>query len=565
MNPPAAVSVESKPETTNDPKANPKTYECGLCDIEVVYKIAQELLPGLASACVDNTTGGIFKNAGSVAVDMRKEMTDYLSQRSETYVAEFLLSEKTPVLEVSEHPFDIIIILIDDFAASKINMFSRVSEWVSSDRREDRIDDFVQEIDVNGFWSLARRESLASMLLKNVDYKNSFHCNMVCGSEEELAKHRSECKFRPMDCVHEGCSTRYCAAQKENHEAICPFMVLPCEQKCSDNYVTRREMDRHCVTICPMKLVNCAFYTVGCKSCIPICNVQQHNMDELSDHLFLIIRTAHKEAKEDDLKHRVEQIRSQSNTEKLARARDARALTYLIKDVEAKLGPLEPKPKSPDLPSHDDDNKDKNKLPTETEPLIVKDGSKSPTKKEDLPTKKDDQPKPEPQPTNEMKSSTETLIKNEVQQEPPKPVDSTDSLVKVDENKDKKESSSSLKDEHSEPPLKKEEPMPKDLKEEEAKKLSVEEKGKPSDSKEEERTKSPKGEEVERSVKSSIEEKSGPLSNSKEEDNKKSPIDGIIKDSTKSPEKEKIEESTKSPKKENIEESSTKSPKKEKN
>ncbi|KVH93625.1 uncharacterized protein LOC112516947 [Cynara cardunculus var. scolymus] len=374
MEPPVAAEVETKSQETDETKVSPKSYECGLCDTEVVYKIAQELLPGLASACVDNTTGGIFKSAGSIAADMRKEMADYLTQRSESYVAEFLLNENASGIEISEHPYDIIISLIDDFAASKRNMFSRVSEWVLSDRREDRIDDFVQEMEINGFWLLPRRECVSSMLLKNVDYKNAFHCNMVCSSEEEVAAHRSECKFRPLDCMNEGCTTRYCAAQKEHHEAVCPFMILPCEQKCSD-FVMRREMDRHCVTICPMKLVNCAFYTVGCQSSIPRCNVQQHNADDLSSHLRYIIRAAHKEATDEDLKHRVEQILNLSNTEKLARARDARALTYLIKDAEAKLGPLEVEGK-PDSKEKNTSKEDSNKTesPTKTEPS-VKDGS----------------------------------------------------------------------------------------------------------------------------------------------------------------------------------------------
>lgn len=409
MDPPVAAEVEAKSQKTDETKGSPKSYDCGLCDTEVVYKIAQELLPGLASACVDNTTGGIFKSAGSVAADMRKEMADYLTQRSESYVAEFFLTENASGVEVSEHPYDIIISLIDDYAASKRNMFSRVSEWVLSDRREDRIDDFVQEMEINGFWLLPRREYISSMLLKNVDYKNAFHCNMICSSEEEVGEHRSECKFRPMDCMNEGCMTRYCAAQKEHHEAVCPFMILPCEQKCSD-FVMRREMDRHCVTICPMKLVNCAFYTVGCQSSIPRCNVQQHNADDLSSHLLYIIRAAHKEATDESLKHRVEQIRNLSNTEKLARARDPRALTYLIKDAEAKLGPLEVETKPETNISKEEKAEsppsNKKESPTKTEPL-VKDGSES-----DLPLNKKQE-----QPANEMRSSTERLVESPLKME----------------------------------------------------------------------------------------------------------------------------------------------------
>nr|GEV61483.1 neurofilament heavy polypeptide-like [Tanacetum cinerariifolium] len=561
MDPPKAAEVETKTEKP-DEKKPAKSYDCGLCDTEVVYKIAQELLPGLASACVDNTTGGLFTSAGSVAADMRKEMTDYLTLRSETYVAEFILSENASNLEISEHPYDIILNLIDDFASSKTNMFSRVSEWVLSDRREDRIDDFVQEMEINGFWLLARRECVASMLLKNVDYKNTFHCDMVSSSEEELVKHRSECKFRPLDCTNEGCSTRYCAGQKEHHEAVCPFMILPCEQKCSD-YVMRREMDRHCVTICPMKLVNCAYYTVGCKSSIPRCNVQQHNADELSSHLLYIIRSAHKEAAEGDLKHRVEQILKLSNIEKLTRARDARALTFLIKDAESKLGPLEVNTKpntseSVELPTGEDNNKTES--PTKTVPPVVNDSSDSPNK-------------------NETRSSTEkTAIPEEDTKLPTKEVQpaNADSSVKTEEGKDKEGPSSLPKEEHTESPFKKE--VSKDLQEDKSKGIEAKEtekSGSPikgtleeqsqrekedtirpqTEEKVVEPIKSPKKETTrEVSVSDQVdskksppkEEKSKPLSSSNE-DTKKSPKEesiGYEKELKKSPEKEKADASS---------------------
>ncbi|KAL8223541.1 hypothetical protein R6Q57_019016 [Mikania cordata] len=518
MDPPLAAEVQTKPEKTEQTKS----YDCGLCDTEVVYKIAQELLPGLASACVDNTTGGLFTSAGTVAVDMRKEMTDYLTKRSETYVAEFLLSENTSMLELSEHPYDIILNLIDDFASSKTNMLSRVSEWVLSDRREDRIDDFVQEMEINGFWLLARREYVASMLLKNVDYKNSFHCNMVCKSEEELVKHRSECMFRPMDCTNEGCTTRYCAAQKEHHEAVCPFMVLACEQKCPD-FVMRREMDRHCVTICPMKLVNCAFYTVGCTFSIPRCNVQQHNVDALSAHLLYIIRTAHKEASNEDLKHRMEQIQSQSNIERLARARDARALTYLIKDVEAKLGPLDVKTKPPE-------GSNKQESPKKTEPSVVKDGADSPKKLKEHQGS---------QSAIEMTSSTEKpVITEDDTKLPVKGVHqelsiSADPPVKIDGNKDKDGFRSSQEHEHSDSPTKNEH----------SKELAAKE----------HTTRSPEGEKVKDETSNNLIENTKQLSVSNEEDNKKSFDDEKIKefagsdeDSKKSHGKETVKESSKS-------------------
>ncbi|KAM0017703.1 putative homogentisate solanesyltransferase [Helianthus debilis subsp. tardiflorus] len=523
MEPPVAAEVETKAEKTNETE-QAKSYDCGLYDTEVVYRIAQELLPGLAEACVDSTTGGIFTSAGSIAVDMRKEMTDYLTQRSETYVAEFLLSENASMSEVSVHPYDIILTLIDDFSSTKRNMFSRVSEWVASDGRDDRIDDFVQEMEINGFWLLARREYVASMLLKNVDYKNAFHCDKVCSNEEELVKHRSECKFRPMDCTNEGCTTRYCAAQKDHHEAVCPFLINPCEQKCSDN-VMRREMDRHCVTVCPMKLVHCAFYTVGCQSSIPRCNVQQHNADNLSSHLLFIIRSAHKDASDEDLKRRVEQILSQSNAEKLARARDTRALTYLIKDVEAKLGPLDviTKPHAAESPSVEN-SKNKESL----EPPVVKDGAVPPKKKEENPG------------SQPARSSTEkpVVTKDDTKQVQPEAPTTADTPVKVEENKAKDESSTSVsqmeeKHQHGESSLNKEE-----FKDEDSNKAAAKEET----AKVKEELSNKDDKETKKSVE---EEKTKQLSGSDKEDTMKTPQKETIKDKDSSINDEE-EESSKS-------------------
>lgn len=44
-------------------------HHCNLFDTEVTHKIAIAFLPGLASACVDNTTSSLFKSHGSVSVD----------------------------------------------------------------------------------------------------------------------------------------------------------------------------------------------------------------------------------------------------------------------------------------------------------------------------------------------------------------------------------------------------------------------------------------------------------------------------------------------------------------
>ncbi|XP_021621323.1 TNF receptor-associated factor family protein DDB_G0290965 isoform X2 [Manihot esculenta] len=339
MDPPTTnVEVVPEKETIEDGKEGCPAFHCDLYDIEIVYKITLVFLPGLAAACVDNTTGGIFRSPASVAVDLRKEMIEYLTQRSESFVAETVILEDGTSTEVSDPPYDIISDFVDDFSSSKRNFFSRVSGWVLSETREDKIDDFVQEMEENGFWLTDRREVIAQTLLKNVDFKNMFHCDKKFNTAEELAEHVANCEYRSMNCNNEGCTVAFCAKHMENHDSTCPFKMLPCEQKCSDS-IMRREMDRHCITVCPMKLVNCPFYAVGCQSTVPRSMIRKHCLDDLHLHLVYALKNIHKGATEEDLKERVDQI-VQTSSGQLEAARDARSLTLRVKDLDAKLGPL---------------------------------------------------------------------------------------------------------------------------------------------------------------------------------------------------------------------------------
>ncbi|XP_073125541.1 uncharacterized protein [Henckelia pumila] len=340
MNPPVDDN-ELEPEKLEEEKEGGPSVHCDLYDADIVYKIAQELLPGLASACIDNTTGGLLKSPASVAVDIRREMVDYLIQRSENFLAESAL-EGGVNEEISENPYDILSDLIDDFSSSKRNFFSRVSGWLLSEKREDWIDDLVQEMEINGFWLLNRRESVAQTLLRNVDFKNKYHCGKSFKSLDDQEVHKLHCSFRTMTCTNEGCNSRFSAAQIDHHDSICPFKILPCEQNCSDR-IMRRQMDRHCITICPMKLVKCPFYSVGCHSTIPQCTIDQHRSEGLHSHVLYILEALHGEGLTETLKERADDVVKLSSPEQLASARDARALTISVKDLDTKLGPLKVK------------------------------------------------------------------------------------------------------------------------------------------------------------------------------------------------------------------------------
>ncbi|TKY61855.1 TNF receptor-associated factor family protein [Spatholobus suberectus] len=194
-------------------------------------------------------------------------------------------------------------------------------------------------MEINGFWTLDKRKTIAETLLKNVDFENSYHCNMSFNSTEELANHVDNCNFRSMICENEGCNARFCTSHLKKHDSTCPFKIIQCEQKCSDS-IMRREMDRHCITVCPMKIVNCPFHAVGCQSAIAQCMIEKHRSDDIQSHLWHLLKGIHKEASGEDLKRRVEQIVQASSSNRLAEARDVRSLNFIVKDIEVKLGPF---------------------------------------------------------------------------------------------------------------------------------------------------------------------------------------------------------------------------------
>nr|CAB3472356.1 unnamed protein product [Digitaria exilis] len=239
---------------------------------------------GLAAVCVDGTTGDLFRKPSVVAVDLRKEMVDYIVQRSETFIADALIeseANQAPENEMPDDPFEIVSIFMDDFSSTKRNIIGHVSGWLLSDSREDKIDDFAQEMEMTKFWPLDRREAIAEVLLKNVDIKTKFHCPEKYENEERLADHKEQCSFRPVTCPNDGCRAKVSVRCMDDHDAACPFKVLQCEQNC-EKRLLRRDMDRHCVTVCSMRPMKCPF---SCDSSFPERDLEKHCSEFLQAHL----------------------------------------------------------------------------------------------------------------------------------------------------------------------------------------------------------------------------------------------------------------------------------------
>ncbi|NP_001152220.1 prenyltransferase/ zinc ion binding protein [Zea mays] len=312
--------------------------QCPYCDSEAMHKLAQILLPGLAAVCVDGTTGDPFHSPSVVAVDLRREMVDYITQRSESFIADALIeseaNQEGPDAAVPDDPFEAVSVFMDDFGSTKRNIIGHVSGWLLSDSRDDKIDDLVQEMEATRFWPLERREAVAETLLKNVDLRTRFHCPEKYESEARLADHKQQCSFRPVACPNDGCRARVSVRCARDHDAACPYKPLQCEQGC-EKRLLRRDMDRHCVTVCPMRPMKCPF---GCDSSFPDRDLEKHCAQFLRPHLIKVLKAIHKKARsEDELKDLALKLEKYDGDGKLAKALDARPLTNAVKDLEAKM------------------------------------------------------------------------------------------------------------------------------------------------------------------------------------------------------------------------------------
>uniref|UniRef100_A0A0D9VI39 TRAF-type domain-containing protein n=1 Tax=Leersia perrieri TaxID=77586 RepID=A0A0D9VI39_9ORYZ len=319
-------------------------FHCNLCDSEVVHSMTKILLCGLATASVDSTTGDIFKSPSAVAVAMKSELAEYLIQRSMMLVREAVdggEDHSEQLIKASTMPTEFLSDLIDDFVASKRNLLSHVSGFLSSESRLNKIKDFIQKMEKENFWALDERDTTGGTILKCIDMKCIFHCPERFDTQDKLAEHRSLCRFRIVNCRNDGCLASFSDNRTEKHDSVCPFKVLPCEQLCQQ-HVMRCEMDMHCASVCPMKLINCPFYQVGCETAFPQCVLDKHCSELLQTHLLYILQLiTRQDASVNDMNQRLQLLEKAQSLNELAGALDVRTLTLTTKEQEAKIKKLE--------------------------------------------------------------------------------------------------------------------------------------------------------------------------------------------------------------------------------
>jgi homogentisate solanesyltransferase len=274
--------MATSPRDPGEQKRAAPPFECNFCDVEEVERLSEDLLVALAAACVEKTSG-TFSQRAAVVPDVKKEMLEYLNQQSEAYANGGLSSPRFKP-ELVSNPTQIVKEMLESFVKSKRNMFSRVSGIVIDAHKDDKVTDFVRELDETGVWLPGRREALAKALLRRTDQRKTCHCEMSFESEKELAEHQTSCAFRPVSCSNEGCDAVYSAIHAETHDASCGYKLFPCYLECETS-VQRKEMANHCATVCPMKKMKCPYHTVGCLHVMAQGLLDNHCKEYMGEHL----------------------------------------------------------------------------------------------------------------------------------------------------------------------------------------------------------------------------------------------------------------------------------------
>ncbi|KAH8964049.1 hypothetical protein BDL97_04G043400 [Sphagnum fallax] len=315
--------------------------ECGYYDVEQLEWLTQRLLVILGTACVEKTAGDLFSQPAAVVPDVKKEMLEYLNSQSEAYASGSGVVSSQGVNKVLA-PSKVLDDIFEGFVRSKKTLYSRMSSKIMyNEKREEKIEDFVQELDRTGVWMVGRREVVAKALLKRIDRSNTYHCEMRFDTSEELAEHKASCMLRPLICVNDGCSDVFSALHADAHDASCLFKLLPCKLNC-EAMVARGEMEKHTLTICPRKMVICSFQPVGCLRTMEQGVLEQHCVEFMGQHLLQVLQSVHKnDIIVGDQTQRISLLEKALSIAQRAEAVDIGSVVLTLKEQENRVKLLE--------------------------------------------------------------------------------------------------------------------------------------------------------------------------------------------------------------------------------
>eukprot|EP00270_Netrium_digitus_P007150 TRINITY_DN2078_c0_g1_i1.p1 TRINITY_DN2078_c0_g1~~TRINITY_DN2078_c0_g1_i1.p1 ORF type:complete len:364 (-),score=92.18 TRINITY_DN2078_c0_g1_i1:169-1260(-) len=260
--------------------------ECGACDVSQVPAVAHSLLLGTVKAAIARTTGDLFRYPKDVFEDVKKDLLAFLFKSVGT----------CGPCDENQEPVKLVDAAIADFISGSKSIFSRMQSIVlpTDPNVDEKVQKLLKEVEGEELWPLSEQESIARMLIRDMDKQGKFHCTVKFVSNGELKQQRDShepvCDFRKYSCANLGCEMSVSALHAEEHDKICPYKLLPCVQECEMS-IPRREMARHCNTVCSFRVVPCPFSMAGCPLSLLQKDVPSHCQGAMESHLYLLLQT----------------------------------------------------------------------------------------------------------------------------------------------------------------------------------------------------------------------------------------------------------------------------------
>ena len=118
------------------------------------------------------------------------------------------------------------------------------------------------------------------------EVKCSNECGKVIQRQYQTSHIETECPHRRINCqyCHDIGEYQFIEGQ---HKEECPKLPLPCPNKCEVESILREDMEAHRKE-CPLEMIKCEYYSVGCKRVkLTRKDMKNHNKENVEEHLIM--------------------------------------------------------------------------------------------------------------------------------------------------------------------------------------------------------------------------------------------------------------------------------------
>lgn len=212
---------------------------CDHCDLNFIEKLSNELLEALTKASVHvNPTA----HSEVTTIRLKNVLMEILGLAS---INEVMTIEQ--VQSKLEH----FVQILDE----KQSRWAKVTAMIGSELHPEKLAWRAAEL-TREIFALPERMEIAKILIRKYDGTHQYHCATEhCGDE---------CEFAPMKCSNEGCHEEFSRKWWGEHDAQCPYKIIPCSRECGVT-VIRQHLPQHLSLECELRPAECPYKDIGCK------------------------------------------------------------------------------------------------------------------------------------------------------------------------------------------------------------------------------------------------------------------------------------------------------------